>query len=67
MLTRTEFVSLKIYNQLGQEVSELVSGKLNAGNRQYSWDAANFAAGIYFYRLVTENGFRKTMKLLYLK
>jgi hypothetical protein len=45
----------------------LVSEKQQAGQHQIQWDASDFAGGIYFFRLVTDNGFSETRKLLYLK
>jgi len=47
----SEFVTLKIYNIIGQKVATLVSQKLNAGKYNYSWDASGFASGVYYYRL----------------
>ncbi|MFC2089120.1 M14 family zinc carboxypeptidase, partial [Calditrichota bacterium] len=38
-IPKTEYVTLKIYNILGQEVVALVSEKLKAGNYKYTWDA----------------------------
>ena len=46
-----EFITLKIYNVLGQEVTTLVSKKLTPGEYEYSWDASQLASGIYFYKL----------------
>ena len=45
------FVSLKIFNVLGQEVATLVSDNHSAGSYKYVWNAGNFASGIYVYRL----------------
>jgi predicted GH43/DUF377 family glycosyl hydrolase len=50
-IPKTEFVTLKIYNILGEEVSTLVSEKLTQGNYEYTWNAFDFASGVYFYRL----------------
>jgi len=47
---QTEFVSLKVYNILGQEVATLVSDKVTAGSYNYIWNASDFASGVYFYR-----------------
>jgi hypothetical protein len=66
-LSRTEFVTLKIYNILGEEVATLVSKKLTAGNYKYEWDAGSLASGIYFYHLEAGKDFRKTKKLVLLK
>ena len=47
-------VSLSIFNELGQKVTELVNTKLEAGKYSYQWDAKNASSGIYFYELKTE-------------
>ena len=44
-------VTLTIYNTLGQKVSELVNGKLDAGRYNYQWNASNIATGMYIYEL----------------
>ncbi|MCB0723627.1 MAG: T9SS type A sorting domain-containing protein [Ignavibacteriae bacterium] len=59
-------VKLTIYNSLGQKVAELFNGELSAGTYRYSWGAGNFASGIYFYRLETDE-FVQTKKLVLLK
>ncbi len=60
------FVSLKIYNVLGQEVATLVSDNLSAGSYKYVWNANNFASGIYIYRLEV-NGLVLDKKMMLLK
>jgi len=50
-IPNSEFVTLKIYNLLGQKVATLVSGKLTPGNYKYTWDASDFASGIYYYTI----------------
>ena len=49
----TNYVELSIFNLLGQKVITLVSEEQPAGRYKVEWDAHNFAAGIYFYRLQT--------------
>jgi len=49
-IPKTEFVTLKVYNIIGQEVATLVSDKLKAGKYNYSWDASDMASGVYIYR-----------------
>ena len=44
-------VSLKIFNLLGQEVGTLVDATMEPGVYRTTWDASNFPAGAYFYRL----------------
>jgi N-acetylneuraminic acid mutarotase len=50
-IPKTEFVTLKVYNILGEEVATLVSERLAAGSYTYDWDAAGLASGLYLYRL----------------
>lgn len=50
-ISNSQFVSLKIYNLLGQEVTTLVSEKLKAGKYQYIWDAGFLASGVYLYHM----------------
>ncbi len=64
---KTEFVTLKIYNLLGQEVANLVSEKLTAGKYKYDWDAGRLASGVYLYQLKTDQGFSQTRKLILMK
>jgi len=62
----TEFVTLKIYTILGEEMATLVSENLPAGSYKYEWDVQGLASGVYFYRL--EGGsFVQTEKMLLMK
>lgn len=45
------FVSLKVYNVLGQEVATLVNEVKPQGRYEVMWDASRQASGVYFYRL----------------
>ena len=45
------FVSLKVYDLLGREVSTLVNEYKPAGSYNVSWNAADFPSGVYYYRL----------------
>jgi hypothetical protein len=49
------FVSLKVYNLLGQEVAELVNDYKQPGTHSVTFDASRLASGTYFYRLVAGN------------
>jgi hypothetical protein len=49
------FVTLKVYNLLGKEVSTLVSKKQSAGLYEYTFNAGNLSSGIYFYKLFAVN------------
>jgi len=46
-----EFVSLKIYDILGREVTTLVSTQLAQGDHSVNWNAQNISSGVYFCRL----------------
>ena len=61
-----EFVTLKIYNILGQEVATLVSKKLKAGSYNYSWNAGSLASGVYIYN-IQAGAFQEVRKMVYLK
>jgi hypothetical protein len=64
-LPQDGFVSLKIYNVLGQEVANLVSQTLTAGSHKYVWNANSVASGIYFYRLESDGKvYRKKLILM---
>jgi hypothetical protein len=65
-IPKDEFVTLKIYNQLGQEIETIVSGKLSAGNHTYSWNAGSLASGVYIYKLQT-GSFQQVRKMVYMK
>jgi len=65
-LPRSEFVTLKLFNILGEEITALVSKKLSAGTHQAEWDARDLPSGVYFYRLQA-GSFTQTRKLLLLR
>jgi hypothetical protein len=44
-------VTLKVYNNLGQEVATLVSARQAPGTYTANWNAQNAASGVYYYTL----------------
>ncbi len=60
------FVSLKVYDVLGNEVATLVNEEKPAGVYEVTFDAAQLSSGIYFYRL-TAGSFTETKKMTILK
>jgi hypothetical protein len=65
-LPKDGFVTLKIYNSLGQEVAILVNGFQTAGTHAATFRAQDLASGVYFYRLQAGN-FVDMKKMLLLK
>jgi hypothetical protein len=59
-------VTLKIYDALGSEVATIVNEKMEPGYYRYEWNAAKYASGVYFYRLIA-GSFISTKKLMLLK
>jgi len=49
------YVSLKVYNTIGQEVAIIADGVMKAGAYQKVFNAVNLPSGIYFYKLTTGN------------
>ncbi|MGA9405683.1 MAG: T9SS type A sorting domain-containing protein, partial [Bacteroidota bacterium] len=49
------FVTLKVFDVLGQEVATLVNGELPAGAYDVAFDARSLSSGVYFYRLTAGN------------
>ena len=50
-IPKTSFVTLKIYNLLGQEVAELVNEEKQPGKHSVIWNSPGLASGVYFYKL----------------
>jgi hypothetical protein len=48
-------VVLKVFNTLGQVVTELVNESLEAGKHSYNFDASKLSSGIYIYSLQTNS------------
>ncbi|MGB5848998.1 MAG: T9SS type A sorting domain-containing protein, partial [Ignavibacteriaceae bacterium] len=44
-------VSLTVFDVLGQEVANLISGNLTAGSHEINFNASNVNSGVYFYRI----------------
>jgi len=63
------FVSLKVYDVLGNEVATLVNEKKNAGTYNYQFSIVNYqlASGIYFYSLYVDGRLVDTKRLILLK
>ncbi|MBI5726234.1 MAG: T9SS type A sorting domain-containing protein [Ignavibacteriales bacterium] len=65
-ITKTEMVTLKVFDVLGNEVKVLVNESKNAGKYNVPFNASHFASGIYFYTLTTPT-YTKTNKMVFIK
>lgn len=69
-LLNAGYVTLKIYDILGNEVAELVNEEKPSGNYNIKFDAGNLSGGAYFYKVLVNGkkvSFSKTRKMLLLK
>ncbi len=62
----TQFVSLVVYDVLGNEIKTLVNEEKPAGTYELTWSAANLPSGVYFYRLQA-GSYTETRKMSLLK
>jgi hypothetical protein len=65
-LPTAEYVTLKIYNILGQEAYTAVDGKQDAGYKSVRVDFNNMPSGVYIYR-ITAGSFMQTKKMILAK
>ena len=60
------FVSLKVYDVLGNEVKTLANENKPAGRYTVTFDGSNLSSGIYFYKF-NVNSFTETKRMILLK
>ena len=65
-LPKNSYITLTVYNALGQKVATLIDEKRGAGSYRVVWVATGFPSGIYFYRL-SAKGFVETHKMLLMR
>jgi hypothetical protein len=65
-LPKSDLVTLKIYNNLGQEIQTLVNKYQSAGDYTVNFNVQNLTSGIYFYKLQVGSSFEKTKKMVLL-
>lgn len=65
-IAKQDFVTLKIYDQLGREVQTLINDKLTPGEYEAIWNAKNYPSGVYYYKIET-NGLSETKRMLLTK
>jgi photosystem II stability/assembly factor-like uncharacterized protein len=65
-IPQASYVTVKIYDMLGNEVMTVVNEHQNAGTYAGSVDASNLASGVYFYTIRAGN-FTDTKKMMLVK
>ncbi|MDI6765514.1 MAG: T9SS type A sorting domain-containing protein [Bacteroidota bacterium] len=63
---KESYITLKVYDLLGKEVTTLVNEKKRPGEYSITWSAESVPSGMYFYRLVAED-FVETKKIILMK
>lgn len=61
-----DFVSIKLYDVLGNEVTTLVNEQKQAGRYEMLFNASNIASGVYYYQ-INSGSFTQTRKLVLMK
>ena len=65
-LPEAGFVTLRVYDILGNEVKSLVSEQKPAGTYEVSFDASSLSSGVYIYKIQAGN-FINSKKMILLK
>ncbi|MCC6253484.1 MAG: T9SS type A sorting domain-containing protein [Ignavibacteriaceae bacterium] len=65
-IPQSSFVTLKVYNILGKEISTLVNEEKSVGNYEVDFEGGNLTSGIYFYK-IESGSFTDTKKFILLK
>lgn len=65
-LAEGNFITLKVYNELGKEVTTLVSERQNPGSYSINFNGSNLSSGLYYYKLQSGD-FSDTKKMLLVK
>ncbi len=65
-IPQTEFVTVKVYNIVGHEITTLINDELSTGNHSIKWDGSHQPSGVYFVQ-IESSGFVQTKKMVLLK
>ena len=65
-IPQSEFVTVKVYNIVGNEITTLINEELSTGNHSIQWDGSHQPSGVYFVK-IESNGFVQTRKMVLLK
>ena len=68
VVTEESFVSLKVYNILGQEVAVLAEKEFSAGVHSVEFDASHLSSGMYFYKIeAKDSNFSEINKMILIR
>lgn len=59
-------VTIRVFNSLGQEISQVINGTFDAGVHQVQFDASNLVSGVYYYKMETPK-FNSIKKMVVIK
>ena len=65
-IPKTSFVTIKVYDVLGKEITTLVNNEKLAGRYYINFNSSKLTSGVYFYRMQA-GSFIETKKLIVLK
>ncbi len=65
-IPKSSHVKLRIFDVLGREVAVLVNENMKPGKYEAEWNASQFASGVYFYEINTDD-FRDVKKMILVK
>lgn len=65
-IPNSDYVSLKIYDIIGNEITTLVNEQKESGNYQIQFNASNLSSGLYFYK-IQAGSFNQVRKMLLIK
>jgi len=65
-INNSEFVSLKVYDVLGNEIAVLVNEEKSAGDYEVEFNASGLTSGVYFYQLKS-GSYLETKQMLLMK
>jgi hypothetical protein len=65
-IPNAEFVSIKVFNLIGEEVATLFNGYIDAGKHTVTFDASKLSSGMYLYK-ITAGNFTQVKKMLLAK
>ncbi len=65
-IPQTEFVTVKVFNIVGLEITTLINDELSTGNHSIQWDGSRQPSGLYFVQ-IESGSFIVTKKMVLLK